>query len=102
MLPAVAEVDDHAQGHPDEEPGPVFPAQAGHQVEVRQDADDGEDGDKGRLEGTWQLGMSTAHDDDAAAHEHESEERADAGHFSYDLDRDKRREGADEDHEQQV
>jgi len=43
MFPAIDEVDDHADGEPDNETGPIHPAELVHHIAVEQDAERGDE-----------------------------------------------------------
>src|SRR5215472_6539798 len=62
VLVAVAEVNQEADGHPDDQPVPVFRWQREHQEQARQDAEDWRNRIEGHAEGTLRIRIRLAHD----------------------------------------
>ena len=74
VVAAVAEVDDQADGQPDEQPLPVLRRQREHQHQAGEDAQaSGTNGPSGRAERPLRLGVRAAHDQHGGADDHEGE-----------------------------
>ena len=82
MFAAVGEVDDEAEGHPDDETDPCVSGERDHHGEADESAEDGDDGDPRAAEDARGVGFFDAEDDDGDADEDEGEERADGAHFA--------------------
>src|ERR1035438_6104945 len=78
-VPAVEEVDEQADGQPDEEAVPGDDGQAGHQQEAEDYAERRNDRAKGNAEAAAALRLADAQHDDADGNQNEGEECADVG-----------------------
>ena len=77
MTPAVREVNTEPDAQPHYKSDPGGPWEGYHQVQAGEHAEGWDNRHKGRPERTVQFRTSPAQQDDSAAHEHESKERAD-------------------------
>ena len=71
VFAAVGEVDDEAEGHPDDETDPCVSGERDHHGEADESAEDGDDGDPRAAEDAWGVGFFDAEDDDGDADEDE-------------------------------
>ena len=76
---AVEEVDDQADGEPDEEAHPGDDGQSGHEQEAEDHAERRNDGAEGNAEAAAAMRFAVAQHDDADGDEDEGEEGADVG-----------------------
>src|SRR6266550_47294 len=77
MRPAVEEVDDQPDDHPDNEPFPRWKWQTRHHVPADQDSQNGNQWHQRRTEGSRQIRRLVAQHDDARAHDDEREQCSD-------------------------
>ena len=93
---AVEEVDDEAEGHPDQEPPPGQGAEVQHQEHARDHGQDRDQRDRRGPEGPRQVGLGAAQHDDPDRHQHEGEQGADVDHVGQGREG---HEGGDEGHD---
>ena len=82
VFAAVGEVDDEAEGHPDDETDPCVAGERDHHGDADESAEDGDDGDPWAAEDARGVWFLDAEDDDGDADEDEGEECADGAHFA--------------------
>ena len=84
---AVEEIDNNANDQPDAEPYPCPHRKSCHEEEAEDDAEDGDDRDKGTSEGSVKLGSLLSEDNNADTYEDKGKEGADIAKVGYCLDR---------------
>ena len=99
---AVAEVKDESDEQPDDQPHPVSPAQAINHRTANNDSQRRDYRHGRHAEAALEVRSAHAHDPHARANQDESEECADARHFSGNIGRNKCREETGEDKEEPV
>src|SRR5688500_4692834 len=82
---AVGEIDDDADGEPNEQSHPVRPAESVDHRAARYDAERADHRRRRHLEPAFQIRTTHPQDPDSGTDENESEERSDAGHFTGDV-----------------
>ncbi len=82
MLAGVGEVDDQADEQPDDHDNPGDEGEVGHEVDGREDAQQGNQRDERRLEGPVHVGVANTENPDACGNDGEGEEGADIDQFS--------------------
>ncbi len=76
-----AEVDRHADRHPDQKPNPGQPGEVEHQPQARQDGGDRQHRHPGNPESAWQVRAAPTQHDDTGRDQYEREQRADVHHL---------------------
>src|SRR5256714_6888600 len=86
MRSAIEEVDHESKGHPDDESLPRRRRKTGHHVSTNKNSENGHDWDQRRAERPRQVRRLVSQRYDAAAHDHEREQRTDRHQLTEDSD----------------